>query len=530
MNFLSKYIIYNYNDMAAHLIKGLSVHTGDFLYYGYTNNNFSTKFNINPITTAITDLFWKLFDPITANNVLVTLAFILNLFLGYKLFNYITKKKSKYLSLLYSMTWALSPYFLFRVMALTVDLYFVFVFPILLFMLFSKVKPFYLGFYNLIVFLLSVYYGYFAFLTIVLWMASEFIYKISVEKIYDIKSEFKKVASFLLPLLIVMLGLYGNIILANIKISPKYKEPTRIDRIKSKTVFRPIENFYNFSLRPWYFAIPPKSSLFFSELSNSLYEKIESTDYYLADDYHDSEMGGSFLGWPFLIGLVVLSYFILTRKLINREITVALIVLLFLFAFTEPPSFTLSGHEIYTPSYLLYLLVPGFRVISRLAVVIFLITTLLNLAILQEVNNRKLKNVIGTFVFLANFFVLSVKLPIINVTNPPDKYKDLSETSNRPEVVLALPNAEYEDTFWILYYKKYLYNPRGFINSDKKFDADIFTNNLVENDLNKLSMLGIDTVIVSHNNQDSNVDFSKFMQNFYIYKETVNYTIYKKTE
>lgn len=506
MNLLSQYIIYKYNDMSSLFVSGLSHNSGDYNYYGYLNSTLSTKLNLNIFTELITKFLWLRFDPILTNNLLVLAAFILNILFAYKLFNHFSKSKSKYLSLLFSITWSLSPYFLFRVMAGTAELYFVFVFPFLLYLLIGKKKPLILSLYTLAVFQVSAYYGYFAFLTVLFWQSSQFVYTAAYEKKLELKSITKGFAIFLIPILAFFLVFYREAVFSNLRLGSNYEEHKNVERYNSKTVFRPIENFYNFSLRPWYFVIPPKSSLFFSGFSQNTYERIRSTNYYLADDYSESEMGGSFIGWPFLVGSLVFFYMFVFKKNVGKLETKLFFTLLLLLLFSGPPSFTVSGIEIYTPSYLLYYLVPGFRVLARFASVIFLIVMLLNFSVLLKAKNSKLQNVAGTLIFILNFFSLAISMPLINVNEPPERYLAIKSPSDAPMVVLSLPESSYEDVFWTLHHNNYLFNPKGFVNTAKGFDADEFTASIVEGDLDELQEYGVNFVTVNLNSKNENLE------------------------
>ena len=116
----------------------------------------------------------------------------------------------------------------------------------------------------------------------------------------------------------------GPLLYKNLPIFGSYtrSKGTELLEENSHSVFRPIGDWYWFSFRPWYFFIPPKSSIFFGDLSKNIYDKIESTGYYLADDYMEEEMAGSYMGWHFLLGMAFVAVLLLLKKYKNKEFPV----------------------------------------------------------------------------------------------------------------------------------------------------------------------------------------------------------------
>lgn len=519
MTLLSKFIVYRYNDMSAFFINGLSKHLGSGLFYGYENSRFIDKFSGDVIIVRLTKILWHFFDPITTNNLLVLLAMLLSFYFSYKLFSYISikyyEKNFFSLSVAFSLIYCFSPYFVFRVISATPSLYFTFVFPLFFYLILKKTKYYWLSLVNILVFLVSSYYGYFVFLTFLFWMTSAALYQIFFERKFNYRVYFKKNLTYLTPLILIMLILYGKVIITNLSFSPLYKPYDKEQRENTTTFYRPIENFYNFSLRPWYFLIPPKTSLFFGRLSSNIYKDIRNTNYFLANDYQEEEMGGSYLGWHFLVGLLVIFYLLAFKKKyltnlsgedqkIYKTLMKLSITLLLVFLFTEPPSFTIHGITIFTPSFLLYKFIPAFRVLSRFSVVIFLLLCLLNFILFRQIiiklhfEKVMTVNLLSLLLLIVSFVVFSLQLPIINLSKPPAEYAYLGEIKNKPAVFMILPKAQYKDTFWLLYHKNYLYNPKGLFNPDTNFDADEFTKQLANNPKNISEMLdlGINYILV----------------------------------
>lgn len=488
--------------MASLFVKGLSIQENNNLYLGYLNHVPLSPPALNLATDGTAFFLWKYLGPVVTNNFMVLLALVLSLVFGYRLFNKVSLGSNKLLSLLFSITWALSPYFLFRVISATVALYFVFVFPLLFYFLYKEKNNLYMGVFTLCVFQISAYYGYFTFLTILFWDLSGAIIDLIKFKKFPATVYFKKLLAFGTPLIFGILLIYGSLFWANFKLSSKYEKPNLNRTTATTTVYRPVEDFYNFTLRPWYFFIPPKSSLFFSDYSNKVYTNIESTNYYLADDYHDSEMGGSYIGLPFAFGMLIFIFLLIKKVPIAEFDKKLFLTLIFILLFTGPPSFTVSGLTFYTPSFLLFQLLPGFRVLARFAALLFLIVMILNFKLLIKISDSRIRIALGIFVFCANFIFLSVNVPIVDLTNPAVKYKFLNTLLNKPAVLLVLPEPTFDDTFWILHHKNYLFNPKGFVNQNQAFNSEAFTNSVLtseNSELKKLNELGIDFVILNLN-------------------------------
>ena len=529
MKLLSNFLVYSYNDMSANFIRGLSYNENNFLYRGYHNSNFFSLADIDIIPQYTQILLWKLLDPILTNNIMIVFACILNVFFCLKLFSLIseniTLSNSKFLVFVFSITYAFSPYFLFRVISATPALYFTFVFPLLFYLLLKKVNSYYLVLYNVFVFLISVYYGFFVSISVILWLVSAQIFDLfnSNAKKIGIAHFTKKILQFSVPLLLILIILYRGLLVANIGFNPKYIRAERLEWESVKTIYRPVEDFYSFSFRPWYFVIPPKSSLFFGEFSKFVYSRLNETDYYLADDYQDEEMGGSYLGWHLILGSLLCVFLVRKRYSIESkdnifvyETThVLLLILVGILLLTGPPSFTISGIKILTPSTLLHHIVPAFRVLVRFASVIFLIFLIINFILIHLVlnvlatKNKYFSVLSGTVFLVLNYLLLGIHLPIINLNSPPEEFEFLKQASPKSEVFMVLPKADYEATFWILYHRNYMYNPRDLINSGTKFDSDKFTKSLMESPEQILEMKSEDIkyVVVYTNKQHKNLEY-----------------------
>ena len=136
--------------------------------------------------------------------------------------------------------------------------------------------------------------------------------------------------------------------------------------------------------------------------SHKTTSRLESTNYYLADDYTEEEAAGSFMGWHFLLGGLFVAALLVFNKTklslifggiqTNRLLLLnlyCLIALLFLFAM--PPSFTVAGFTFYMPTYLIFYVFPVFRTLVRVAAPIFLLLLIINGYLIQDLLDLHMK-------------------------------------------------------------------------------------------------------------------------------------------
>jgi len=483
-SFLSQKIIYTYNDTVLSLVRGYESMSGVALLPPSTTAENARLVSI--LITKITDYLFSLADPILVSNILAIAFFSLLIVFSFILFRDLISDKA--LAFVFATVYSTSPYFLYRVSSLTISLYPVFVFPILICFLVKKRNVFYLLALVITTFLLSSYYGLFALILTVFWKGIE----LSLDK------EFKKLlaflASFLLPIGVFLALTYSTVIIDNIPLLGSYSK-SRTAPTEQTTFYRPLENWYNFSFRPWYLVIPPKSSLLFKDLAVNAYDSIESTGYYLADDYAVEEMAGSYLGWHFLLGIGFIFYLLLTDRpglrdkfpsvYVNRKlITTSLLCMLLILLISHPPSFTLGGINVYTPSYLLYFVLPVFRILVRWSVVIFLLTLVVNsflwVDIVRMVASGYKRWLAITLFLLLNLAMFSVRFHVLDLGNASSELvylKDTMEEGGRKVVIY--PNADHKEIFWALYHKGYIVNPKDYVNREADFDSNEFSGSLV---------------------------------------------------
>ncbi|MBI2414983.1 hypothetical protein HYV31_04080 [candidate division WWE3 bacterium] len=501
------WLIYSYNDMAAIFVGGLEVLLSkDFFPTIATSSQPSS---IDFLSNFINLILFKAFYPVTVANILMILYFALAFIFSFILFKNLVS--NRLLALVFALFYGVSNHFLYRIISFTPNIYQTFFFPLTFFLLLRKTKPIFLSFLTVFFFTFSSYYAYFVFICIVLWYCFDELFSLVSLKQKFITS-IKNIAIFSIGTILGVFLIYTPVIIQSL---PTFKNVntnnvTKEVQVMEKT-YRPIEDFYNLSLRPWYFFIPPQKSLYFAELSKDLYKKIASSNYYLADDYTEDEMGGVYLGWHFLLGAAfvlaiaglsfgkkpkpkITEYFgniVANRKLIIKLTLITLAIL----AISLPPSFTISNITFYTPSYIIYLILPVFRTTVRWAIVIYLVVLILNLFLMVDLYNlirlRVTKFIFVISLLVVTFVVLSVKLPFIDTSTPPEDIAFLNTVSSKDFSYAVYPKGDYHSIFWILNHKKKLLNPVNFINRTTGFKSNEFSDNLVtEKGVNKLKELG----------------------------------------
>ncbi|PIS23258.1 hypothetical protein COT49_01015 [candidate division WWE3 bacterium CG08_land_8_20_14_0_20_40_13] len=310
--------------------------------------------------------------------------------------------------------------------------------------------------------------------------------------------------------------IFGTCLLISIPaLLPYFKSSYGGPSVGSIGVSRSLEDFQNFSGRPWYLFLPPIQNPVFGTITKSVLEWMKNGwGYYLADDYFNSESPEMFLG---ISNLVVFSIavgrafkkfkFQMTNvKLMsngaNDETKTILIFVMtgfLLFLFTLPPFFDFAGVKVYTPGFILYKLFPMFRVTQRLGVVILMCVLVLNGIFISEVLKKvqslelivknlvksselKYKNILVLLLIFgyAGFSLVEFFVPIriMNIKNVPPVYEYLSKIDDPAVIIATYPNQSPEDIFWVSRHKKGLINPRDYVNIKFQFNSKEFTKDL----------------------------------------------------
>ncbi|MBU1017208.1 hypothetical protein KJ678_03565, partial [Patescibacteria group bacterium] len=270
------------------------------------------------------------------------------------------------------------------------------------------------GFILAVAVLISNYLGFFLLLFAFCFFISDLICK----RIFNCPFQFVAFLRYYLIILVSFVLLVTPFLFPYIKAN--YFSGSNISaNVVSLSPQRTLEDFQNFSARPWYYILPPLANPVLGKtITRPVLDWMENSwGYFLADDYFTKEHGGDFLGWfnltLFLIAITfaikdivknvkcqmsnVKSYKIsslcevkaqnhksfYSEDFLKLVLTLALTIVL-LFLFTMPPFFTVGGHKIYTLGFVLYKFFPMFRVTARLGVVILMGVLVINGVFLQS--------------------------------------------------------------------------------------------------------------------------------------------------
>ncbi len=467
-------MLYNYNDMVRIIVGG--------------PNNFYDQ-----LSAVIFNNLIAMFGSILANNIYVILNLLVCLFITYKLVK--SLKLSTAVSIITALTYSLSPYFIFRVISYTPSLYCIWLFPLLIFLLNKNAKLRYILIFLLVAIFLSNYYGYFCYFIFLFWRS----YDVLRKKLKWTRA-FREVIAVTFGMILCCLIFILPVLETNLPIFGSYFKNTH-EKTTTYRIYRPIEDIYNLSLRPWYFLIPPKTSLFFGDISQIAYSKIEGTGNYLTTSYTEEEMAGAYIGWQYIIGfIVVLVLLVMERKRVAVSTTFPSVVLnkyniqrffyiiILILCVSGPPTISVFGLKIYTPTYVLYYIVPIFRTLVRWELVIFLFVLLTCAYLIDDILNwnssKFYKCVLVTGLFCLNITIFAIKLPVINICNVPLEYQYIS--SFKGENYIVFPKGDYYSIFWGWVSHVNLNNPVDNYNKDLALQPDQLIPSLFHADVNSL--------------------------------------------
>ena len=443
---------------------------------------------IDPLSSILFNWLGRNYGYVLVNNIFIILSVGLCFFLCYTMFNSIILRKNIIFCL--SLLFAVSIYLLHRIFSLTVGLYFVLIFPLFVILLVNK-KDILVMIFSCLFLYISNYYWFFVMFIVLFWYVFDMLLGI-LKFSHFVKKIFLLFGTNLLLVLVVT----PNIFFSNLTINTNYKDMGVSVPVNDHTIYRPIEDWYNLSFRPWYFFIPPKSSIFFGEFSKNIHKKIQNTGHYLADDYMEEEMAGSYMGWHFLIGLGIVVTLLLIRKFKGKEFTTfksvyenreiiyrSFFIIFCILLISGPPSFTIKGIKIYTPTYLLYYIVPVFRTLVRWAVVIYLFVLIINSFLVQDLYNlmkNKFQKILFIISFLSlNFVIFAIKIPVININKPPQEIAFVKEKYPESVPYAVYPKGDYYSIFWAISHKDLLINPVNVVNYETGFDSNEFSKKLI---------------------------------------------------
>jgi len=567
--FLSNFILGGIEDQVGiyliHLWKGNSI---SFIGAPFGSDFGSFWQSNEPIFT----FFYRGLASFFSNIVLFTNLFVvasafLTFVVSLKLFRYL--KLDFYVSTALALIFTFSSYFYMHV-GIHPQLLQIWLLPLFMIFLFSWMDKIKLGFVakesillGLILglaVLISNYLGYFLLLFFACFVICSFIV-----------SGFFKFKSFALNLAL-MFGVFSALVspflLPYVKANYLEGRNNPFVVVDPSAKSRALEDFQNFSSRPWYFILPPLGNPWLGRTITGPVLKFLKEDwgYFLADDYFPKEHGADYLGIINLLLFITAAFFAVGRALQNLELKIGnfkqiydesslrlvstlCLTIFLLFLFTFPPFFTVGGHKVYTLGFVLYKLFPMFRVTARLGVVILLCVLIVNGTFLSRLFNHLRGVSVGRLIILACllFTLLEFYVPIsiFDTSKVPAVYEYLSKVGGEttfdfvgpngraghytgPDIVAVYPSGRAEDVYWITIHKKGLINPRMYGDAQYGFSSEVFTKELpTRRGLDEAKSLGVSYVVFWKGRGDFNAALDFFKSNLHVEKEFSDSVLFK---
>jgi hypothetical protein len=443
-------------------------------------------FTSEPLLYQTYFFFAKFIDSIILYNLFLAVIFILNLifiFRFFKLFNFSNLQVT-----ISTLIVSLSPYFSynFRSHLALINFWIVAYFLTILFScLPEENKKSYITFLKgglvlAVTFLISNYLGLFLLIITILYFLIQISYSV-IFKTYPILTLFKNYSvlfiSFSLVFGIFSLN-YFNSLNSNIN-----------DNSNTIKLFdRGIENFFIFSSRPWYYILPSTDNPLFGSISNQVINFLQNEwGNFLTQNYFKSEHSSSFLGILNIVlgitGIYFVSKSYQKKELIvkyKKEISIFILFIL-LVIISMPPYFTISNTKIYMPSYLLYSVLPMFRVIARLGIFTLLFwMVFVNYGygfLIQKLKlgNKKLSlYILLSFILTISLLEFYIPFKLTDVSKSPQIYSDLRIISDKADRFVVYPESKSTQAyFWKLEHQRYIVN----FTNEHIIDGQIITNN-----------------------------------------------------
>ena len=313
------------------------------------------------------------------------------------------------------------------------------------------------------------------------------------------ESQLKTQATDLLRTTFVFLALTIPVLLPYI--NANYFEREEIAYLDAQ-VDRSESDFFTFSSRPWYFVLPPIKNPILGGITQNLVDRLESTEYFLADDYFANEHQANFLGLFFILTLsMVLARYYFSR-IISRKpsVTAYLLTATVLMLLMMPPFLTFSGIKIVTPGFLISEYFPMFRVTARMIVVVHFLLLAVYAEILDIVSSTyRSKKYLSYFLItllVVTFLETYIPIKAQRVPEPSQTYAYIDQTIPQDSVIAIYPNNKTRDAFlWISEHNRKVANPKGL--SYRGFNSQDFTEALeTEEALTVLKGADVDYLIL----------------------------------
>ncbi len=255
-----------------------------------------------------------------------------------------------------------------------------------------------------------------------------------------------------------------------------------IEESRHLVLKRPIEDYFFFSVRPWYFILPPKNNPFLGAITESAVTSLSETRHYLLDDYFAGEHSGLYFGTLLNICIIFMLAIHLKKNriltLLDSNIKVGIFSgCLLLLLISMPPYVSLLSAKLYTPGYLVYRLFPMIRVTARVSVVLLLCHLLLLAYLLHKAGiGEKVK---GTYKLILPVLFLLITLgetfipvSISYFDKRPLVYEYINSALPSGSVFAVYPYSRVEEPFLYLpVHNKYFLNIKGYVFSDITSEA-----------------------------------------------------------
>ncbi len=233
-------------------------------------------------------------------------------------------------------------------------------------------------------------------------------------------------------------------------------------------VKRPIEDFFTFSVRPWYFVMPPLNNPLLGSFTESVDATLKSTNYFLSDDYFAQEHGTLFFGSSLILFVLVMYVYIIRNQIklvLDGRLIALLASALILFTMALPPYIVIGGVQIYTPGYFVYKMFPMFRVTSRFAP-LFLLSLLLLLNQMLNLGTPKIEKLtlrVFSIIVLLTLLETYSQLKITVLGSAPHEFVYLKEKTESNDLFAIYPYSQTQVAFlWLPTHERRILNMRGF--------------------------------------------------------------------
>lgn len=490
------------------------------IYYGLMHPLQTSR----PLLEFFTSLILTFFGP---NSLwVINILFLLLTFL----FSYFLFRRFRY-GVAYALIYTFSSY-MWSHFGIHLSLMTFWVFPLFVYFLLEiekrgfKLRDFaLLGVFIAFCILLSNYYGLFILMLFGLYTFFNLLLEWLFKKVFYLDL----LKGFIVALL-VGVGISAIFIIPNFK---TYSSGGDVRLLSgSYTQQRSYEDFFTFSSRPWYFLLLPVKNPVLGGATQIALDRLEKTNYFLADDYFANEHQGNYFGSIFLVTTFVVLIYALVKgdKEVKFRSLVFVGIAVILFLFMLPPFFTISGIKIWTPNVLIYEFLPMFRATARLSVVILLCLLLILAYGFDYIYKTGKKDTKYIWIVLATLLVVTlietyVPLKVYRLDKSPQVYSYLRENTSKGSKFAIYPYSKTDEAlFWLSEHQRLLINPRGYKTPD--FNSEEFTERLVlEDGLQDFVELGGEYLVV-HDEGAADLQVDEFKESIVFVDRIGSYNIY----